>query len=1036
MKKFVILFLIFFAFCGETSTDNEINDSTTTSLETLEVTTESEPELYVMLMWHQHQPFYTKNDDGYYTRPWVRVHATKDYLDMVELVADYPDMKATFNLTPVLLRQLEDFSNGAKDLYWFYTEINADDLTEEDKAFIVSRFFDTNPKVIARFPRYVELRNTNQNWSTWTNQDFRDLQILFNLAWTDPKYLSQEPLQDLVSRGRDFTEEDKTTLLNKHSELIDRVIPTHAELWKTGQIEITTTPYAHPILPLIFDTNLAAVGDIGAELPTNRFSKPTDAAIQVEKGLDLAEKLLGQRPSGMWPAEGAVSQEVLGMFAKEGIKWIATGEHVLSKSLDIPTFKRNTKGIVTNPEVLYTPWYGQLNRQDDVAIFFRDLSISDQVGFTYSGMSPELAVADMMKALEAAREVSVTMDKPLVVSIVLDGENAWEHYQNDGIDFLSLMYETLTTTDWLKTTTPTEYIEKYGPQIEKLDRVFPASWFQPNFATWIGETEETYAWDYLQKTRAFYDRSNASGDYTDEQLEEAFDFMLLAEGSDWFWWYGSDQSSGNDDYFGSAYRNLLKNVYTSLGEKPPAYLDIPIISPAAQLFDKPSESILDSNQALLVNGSTNSNIWTNAGVIETSDIISKIQYRFSDEHLYVSIQKSSSSMQESNPWMNTDLDIYIESPSRTKIRRSSVPSKDGESSIQQFLGIETTQAIFHSGEKLKDGSYFTCTKRDLPNEGSVKEETFSTACLTKETTEISSSGNELYLKIPLGELGSLSFGDKIKFRFYSDIFNDFIEPSRPLALFVPEVSNVELFLDITDPIKDDHGEGTYTYPVDGVFIPGSYDFEGFSAGIADGSLIMNFDILSAVKNPWGSPRSLSVQTIDVYIDKDFGSNTGVKQLGNYRFAKMPDESGWEYHIVIEGWEPQIWKSLPGGESELVTNQFDIVVVPDKGVIVVKIDIENQLGGGNPEEWHYGIIMMSQDGYGPNGSRIREINSSAEQYRGGGAPNVVNHPNIFDVIFPEGGVQEEYLSSYGDYEGSVDDIPTELLASIPLVSKNS
>jgi len=1036
MKKFVILFLIFFAFCGETSTDKEINDSATTPVETSDVTTESEPELYVMLMWHQHQPFYTKNDDGYYTRPWVRVHATKDYLDMVELVADYPDMKATFNLTPVLLRQLEDFSNGAKDLYWFYTEINADDLTEEDKAFIVSRFFDTNPKVIARFPRYVELRNSNQNWSTWTNQDFRDLQILFNLAWTDPKYLSQEPLQDLVSRGRDFTEEDKTTLLNKHSELIDRVIPAHAELWKTGQIEITTTPYAHPILPLIFDTNLAAVGDIGAELPTNRFSKPTDAAIQVEKGLDLAEKLLGQRPTGMWPAEGAVSQEVLGMFAKEGIKWIATGEHVLSKSLDIPTFKRNTKGIVTNPEVLYTPWYGQLNRQDDVAIFFRDLSISDQVGFTYSGMSPELAVADMMKALEAAREVSATMDKPLVVSIVLDGENAWEHYQNDGIDFLSLMYETLTTTDWLKTTTPTEYIEKYGPQIEKLDKVFPASWFQPNFATWIGETEETYAWDYLQKTRAFYDRSNASGDYTDEQLEEAFDFMLLAEGSDWFWWYGSDQSSGNDDYFGSAYRNLLKNVYTSLGESPPAYLDIPIISPAAQLFDKPSESILNSNQALLVNGSTNSNIWTDAGVIETSDIISKIQYRFSDEHLYVSIQKSSSSMQESNPWVNTDLDIYIESPSRTKIRRSSVPSKDGVTSIQQFLGIETTQAIFHNGEELKDGSYFTCTKRDLPNEGSVKEETFSTTCLTKETTEISASGNELYLKIPLGELGSLSFGDKIKFRFYSDIFSDFIEPSRPLALFVPEVSNVELFLDITDPIKDDHGEGTYTYPVDGVFIPGSYDFEGFSAGIADGSLIMNFDILSAVKNPWGSPRSLSVQTIDVYIDKDFGSNTGVKQLGNYRFAKMPDESGWEYHIVIEGWEPQIWKSLPGGESELVTNQFDIVVVPDKGVIVVKLDIESQLGGGNPEEWHYGIIMMSQDGYGPNGSRIREINSSAEQYRGGGAPNVVNHPNIFDVIFPEGGVQEEYLSSYGDYEGSVDDIPTELLASIPLVSKNS
>ena len=246
-----------------------------------------------------------------------------------------------------------------------------------------------------------------------------------------------------------------------------------------------------------------------------------------------------------------------------------------------------------------------------------------------------------------------------MVSIVLDGENAWEHYQNDGIDFLSLMYETLTTTDWLKTTTPTEYIEKYGPQIEKLDRVFPASWFQPNFATWIGETEETYAWDYLQKTRAFYDRANASDNYTEKQLEQAFDYMLLAEGSDWFWWYGSDQSSGNDDYFGSAFRNLLKNVYSSLGEEPPAYLDIPIISPSAQLFDKQSDSILTSNQALLVNGTTNPDIWNDAGVIETSDIISKIQYRFSDEHLYISIQKSSSAMQESNPWQNTDLDLSL-----------------------------------------------------------------------------------------------------------------------------------------------------------------------------------------------------------------------------------------------------------------------------------------------------------------------------------------------------------------------------------------
>ena len=227
MKKFLLLFPIFLIFCSQPVLE-EVSEAVQTTVLQVEEEVDQEPELYVMLMWHQHQPYYTKNDEGYYTRPWVRVHATKDYLDMVELVADYPEMKATFNLTPVLLRQLEDYSNGAKDLYWYYTEIPADQLTQEDKSFIVSRFFDSNPKVIARFPRYVELRNSNQSWEEWSSQDFRDLQTLFNLAWTDPKYLNQEPLKSLVDKGQNFDEEDKSILLNEHSKLIDKVIPAHA----------------------------------------------------------------------------------------------------------------------------------------------------------------------------------------------------------------------------------------------------------------------------------------------------------------------------------------------------------------------------------------------------------------------------------------------------------------------------------------------------------------------------------------------------------------------------------------------------------------------------------------------------------------------------------------------------------------------------------------------------------------------------------------------------------------------------------------
>lgn len=261
--------------------------------------------LYVNLTWHQHQPMYYKDENGVYTRPWVRVHATKDYLDMAEIIAAEEGVRATINLTPSLIRQLQDYTeNGVKDLYWVLAEVPAGELTAEQKNFILQRFFDANwDHIIAVYPRYQELLDLRGGTDdaaiaaaveTYTEQDFRDLQVWFNLAWIDPDYLAQEPFKDLVEKGRDFTEEDKVVLFDGILELMQRVLSTHKELQDAGILEITTTPYAHPILPLIYDTDLALVGNPKATMPNQQFSEPEDAAFHLTKSVEMYESIFGR----------------------------------------------------------------------------------------------------------------------------------------------------------------------------------------------------------------------------------------------------------------------------------------------------------------------------------------------------------------------------------------------------------------------------------------------------------------------------------------------------------------------------------------------------------------------------------------------------------------------------------------------------------------------------------------------------------------------------------------------------------------------
>ncbi|MBN2472917.1 MAG: glycoside hydrolase, partial [Anaerolineae bacterium] len=520
--------------------------------------------LHVALIWHQHQPvYYQDSDTGVYSRPWVRVHATKDYLDMATTVAQYPDVHVTFNYTPSLIRQLDDLVAGAKDAYQVAAEVPAETLTDAQKRYLLERFFDTNRRVISRFPRYqqlLEMRDAagvNAALESWKVQDFRDLQVLFNLAWTDPDWLGQEPLAGLVAKGADFTEDDKAVIFAEHRRIVGEVLPYHAELQQTGQIELTMTPFAHPILPLLVDSSVAAVAMPEAELP-ERFVFGQDAVAQIALGVELYEEHFGTAPRGMWPAEGSVSPQIVQMVANAGIRWIATDEEVLARSLpDVEDFTRDSYDTVRQADALYRPYTVTGGRGGQVAILFRDKVISDKLGFEYSGMSGEAAAADLMQRLnniQAALRASGA-EGPHLVTILLDGENAWEHYENDGKPFLNAMYRSLSAAENIRTVTPSEYLAIAG-ELRQIDNLWPGSWITPDFSTWIGEEEENLAWAYLLEARNALQEADPR--LSADVKAQAYEAMYIAEGSDWFWFYGADQDSGQDWAFDEQFRGHLQ----------------------------------------------------------------------------------------------------------------------------------------------------------------------------------------------------------------------------------------------------------------------------------------------------------------------------------------------------------------------------------------------------------------------------------------------------------------------------------------------
>ena len=548
-------------------------------------------QIHLAFYWHMHQPYYKDPLGGKYFLPWVRLHATKGYYDMVSILHDFPEVKQTFNLTPSLLKQIIDYADkGSSDPFLDHTMKPASELEPQEKKFLLSNFFSSNWETMIRpHPGYWKLlqkRGTRATeaeledvTSLFSSQEYLDLQVWFNLSWFGHRASERkEGIADLLKKGRGFSEEDKRYCMEIQREVIGEVISTYSHLQATGQIELTTSPFYHPILPLLWDSEFARRSLPEAVSPES-FHYPEDAKAQIKKAIAFHKEIFGSAPKGMWPSEGAVCPEMIHTLCDEGIRWIATDEEILFHSIDVGR----------REDTLYKPHLASYDGEG-VNIVFRDRVLSDMIGFSYHSMRPDDAVEDFCQRLK-------TIPKGLVC-IALDGENPWESYPDSGRSFLTRLYTRLSSDKEITCVKIGKYLNEHPPG-EEIERIYTGSWINHNLGVWIGSPEENMAWDYLTRTRRFLadyqkkvevacDSSNIGfrrfwSSFKDRQKkvevnELAWDEIYVAEGSDWFWWYGDDFYTDYKAQFDHLFRMHLENVFKILGKEIPEYLKNPIIN--------------------------------------------------------------------------------------------------------------------------------------------------------------------------------------------------------------------------------------------------------------------------------------------------------------------------------------------------------------------------------------------------------------------------------------------------------------------------
>lgn len=540
----------------------------------------SKPQVNVVLCWHMHQPQYQDQFTRHVHLPWTYLHAIKGYADMAAVVEQIPQSKVVVNFTPVLLDQIDDYIQQF-DRYFNRGEPFNDQLlaslamatvgpTESLRLFIAKQCIRANEKrLIERFSPYhdlVQLARQALNKPGYLayldEQFFFDLLVWYHLAWMGETVRDDnETVQRLIRKARGFTSKDRRELLGVIDTLLRSVVPRYRHLAESGQMEISVTPDKHPIIPLMLDFKSTLEAMPNAPLPQrDRYPGGKERAMDhFNQGIRTFERHFGFKPVGCWPSEGALSERTMELLAQVPFQWTATGGGVLS----------NTRRA-SNLEHLCIH-HGFQIRENPLTCFFRDDNLSDLIGFTYSGWNETDAVNNLIHHIENIRE-ACNYQEDTIVPIILDGENCWEYYANNGYHFLKELYSRLVEHPGINLTTFRDYIKKHKTRT-KLPTLVAGSWVYGTFSTWIGDPAKNRAWDLLCQAKDDYDRVIASGKLAPEIAQRAEEQLAICEGSDWFWWFGDYNPAESVSDFDQLYRTHLKNLYRFLDEPTPSALD-------------------------------------------------------------------------------------------------------------------------------------------------------------------------------------------------------------------------------------------------------------------------------------------------------------------------------------------------------------------------------------------------------------------------------------------------------------------------------
>jgi alpha-amylase/alpha-mannosidase (GH57 family) len=544
----------------------------------------AESPLNIVICWHMHQPQYCDQISGTYQLPWTYLHATKDYIDMAAHLEAVPESRAVVNFAPVLLEQLSDYAGqvngflsehkGLRDPLLAALVCPVMPAHKEQRMALVSACLRANElRSIKRFEHYQKLAEmagwfqAHPSGMLYVSDQFiTDLLVWYHLAWMgETVRRNNDLIQQLMEKGTGFTLHDRRQLLKLIGELLSSVIDRYRKLAENGQVELSMSPYAHPILPLLLDVETArdAMPDVCMPQLKNYPGGEERVDWHIREGLATFQQYFGKRPAGCWPSEGGVSAAALHKLEEYGFSWAASGESVFRHS------QANEENTSLAGSSLYQ---GFTTEGGKLACFFRDDGLSDLIGFTYSDWHADDAVGNLIDHLENIAASTRGQDSPLV-SIILDGENAWEHFPDNAYHFLNTLYQRLSEHKGLKMTTYSEYLAT-APRLTDIKRMVSGSWVYGTFSTWIGDKDKNRGWDMLGDAKKTFDQVVAGNKLNGDQVLAAQCQLSICEGSDWFWWFGDYNSADTVSDFERLYRMHLSNLYTMLGEDPPEYLTL------------------------------------------------------------------------------------------------------------------------------------------------------------------------------------------------------------------------------------------------------------------------------------------------------------------------------------------------------------------------------------------------------------------------------------------------------------------------------